>query len=49
MGDIWRPRDLWDSRYLWIPLEMSDGSMHLPSPQPWMTLPAQNVSLSELF
>jgi hypothetical protein len=35
MGDIWRPRDLWDSRYLWIPLEMSDGSMHLPSPQPW--------------
>jgi len=35
MGDIWKPKELWDSRYLWMPLEMHDGSMHLPLPQPW--------------
>lgn len=35
MGDIWKPKELWDSRYLWMPLEMQDGAMHLPSPQPW--------------
>jgi len=35
MGDLWRPKALWDSRYFWMPLEMDDGSMHLPPPQPW--------------
>jgi Glycosyl hydrolases family 43 len=35
MGDVWKPRELWDSRYLWMPLEMINGAMHLPSPQPW--------------
>ena len=35
LGDIWKPKELWDSRYLWMPLEMHDGSMHLPLPQPW--------------
>ena len=35
MGDIWRPRQLWDSRYLWMPLDMTDGAMRLPPPQPW--------------
>jgi hypothetical protein len=35
MGDLWRPKALWDSRYFWMPLEMNDGSMHLPPPQPW--------------
>jgi hypothetical protein len=35
MGDIWRPSQLWDSRYLWMPLEIGAGSMHLPAPQPW--------------
>lgn len=35
MADQWRPRELWDSRYLWMPLEMGDSKMHLPSPQPW--------------
>ena len=24
-GDQWRPRALWDSRYLWMPLEIGDG------------------------
>lgn len=36
MGDIWKPKELWDSRYLWMPLDMQDGSMHLPPPQPWL-------------
>ncbi|HUV68895.1 MAG TPA: hypothetical protein VMW15_04480, partial [Terracidiphilus sp.] len=35
MGDIWKPSQLWDSRYLWMPLDMTDGAMHLPTPQPW--------------
>lgn len=35
MGDIWHPRELWDSRYFWMPLEMGEGSMHLPPPHPW--------------
>jgi len=26
---------LWDSRYFWMPLQMGDGRMHLPAPQPW--------------
>lgn len=36
MGDIWRPRALWDSRYLWMPLQIKDGKMTLPAPAPWM-------------
>lgn len=35
MGDIWHPRELWDSRYLWMPLDVKDDFMQLPAPQPW--------------
>jgi len=35
MGDIWHPRMQWDSRYLWMPLEISDGKLWLPKPAPW--------------
>jgi hypothetical protein len=35
MGDVWKPKELWDSRYLWMPLDMQNGSMQLPPPQPW--------------
>jgi hypothetical protein len=35
MGDLWRPKELWDSRYFWMPLEIGNGSMRLPQPQPW--------------
>jgi hypothetical protein len=35
MGDIWKPERLWDSRYLWMPLEFKDGTLRLPPPQPW--------------
>jgi len=36
MGDIWKPEALWDSRYLWMPLQIDGGAMHLPPPAPWM-------------
>ena len=35
MGDIWKPRTQWDSRYLWMPLEIGDGKLWLPAPAPW--------------
>lgn len=35
MGDIWRPKAQWDSRYLWMPLEIGDGKLWLPEPKPW--------------
>jgi hypothetical protein len=35
MGDIWRPRTQWDSRYLWMPLEIGDGKLTLPEPRRW--------------
>jgi len=35
MGDIWEPKTQWDSRYLWMPLEIGNGTLKLPKPQPW--------------
>jgi Glycosyl hydrolases family 43 len=35
MGDIWKPRTQWDSRYLWMPLQIGDGKLWLPRPQNW--------------
>jgi hypothetical protein len=35
MGDMWRPRGLADSRYLWMPLEIGDGKLWLPEPKEW--------------
>lgn len=35
IGDIWNPADLSDSRYLWMPLKIGNGSLALPAPQPW--------------
>jgi hypothetical protein len=35
MGDIWRPNTQWDSRYLWMPLELGDGNLRLPEPREW--------------
>jgi hypothetical protein len=35
MGDIWRPNTQWDSRYLWMPLELGDGKLVLPEPREW--------------
>ena len=35
LGDIWKPQTQWDSRYLWMPLEIGDGKLRLPEPRPW--------------
>jgi|SRR5690242_6842575 len=35
MGDIWKPWSQWDSRYLWMPLEIGDGKLRLPEPHKW--------------
>ncbi|TXK49388.1 family 43 glycosylhydrolase [Pontibacter qinzhouensis] len=34
-GDVWKPKTQWDSRYLWMPLEIGDGKLWLPEPAPW--------------
>jgi hypothetical protein len=35
-GDIWKPADLSDSRYLWMPLAIGHGQLSLPPPAPWV-------------
>ena len=35
LGDIWKPRTQWDSRYLWMPLEIGQGKLWLPEPRQW--------------
>jgi hypothetical protein len=35
MGDRWKPKALWDSPYVWMPLEIDSGKLVLPKPQPW--------------
>ena len=35
MADTWKPETQWDSRYLWMPLEIGDGKLWLPKPQQW--------------
>jgi hypothetical protein len=33
MGDMWKPQTQWDSRYLWMPVEIGDGKLQLPEPK----------------
>jgi len=35
MGDLWKPTEHRDGRYLWMPLEIGGGKLHLPAPRPW--------------
>lgn len=35
MGDIWKPQAQWDSRYLWMPVEIGNGRLWLPQPKEW--------------
>jgi hypothetical protein len=35
MGDRWKPKELWDSRYVWMPVEIGSGSLKLPEPRAW--------------
>lgn len=35
MGDRWKPKELWDSRYVWMPVKIGEGKLWLPEPKPW--------------
>jgi hypothetical protein len=35
MGDIWKPKTQWDSRYLWMPVQIAEGKLWLPEPRNW--------------
>jgi len=35
VGDRWRPEEQWDSRYVWMPVEIGGGNFVLPEPKPW--------------
>lgn len=35
VADQWKPGSLWDSRYLWMPLNIGNGALELPKPRPW--------------
>jgi hypothetical protein len=50
MGDVWKPSELWDSRYLWMPVQIGEGKMELPPPAPWtidVTTGVVTVNLKE--
>jgi len=44
MADIWKPSTQWDSRYIWMPLEIGDGKLWVPEPKPW----ALNIKTGEV-
>lgn len=35
MSDIWKPWMQWDSRYLWMPVQIGEGKLWLAEPRPW--------------
>ena len=35
LADIWKPKTQWDSRYLWMPVEIGAGKLWVPEPKPW--------------
>ena len=35
VGDMWKPKELWDSRYVWMPVEIGGGRMKVPKPVDW--------------
>ncbi|MES2775589.1 MAG: family 43 glycosylhydrolase [Bacteroidota bacterium] len=35
MADKWKPSTQWDSRYIWMPLQIGDGNLWVPEPKPW--------------
>jgi hypothetical protein len=48
MGDIWKPRTQWDSRYLWMPLQIGDGKLWLPEPHEWtLDLPTGEAKIEK--
>lgn len=48
VGDIWKPDAQWDSRYLWMPVEIGDSKLWLPKPQPWsLNIKTGNVQVGK--
>lgn len=43
MGDVWKPATQWDSRYIWMPLEIGEGKLRVPEPKAW----ALNIKTGE--
>ena len=35
LADMWKPKNLGDSRYLWMPLQIGEGRISLPAPREW--------------
>ena len=35
LADRWKPKTQWDSRYLWMPVEIGNGKLWVPEPRPW--------------
>jgi len=35
VGDRWTPKELWNSRYIWMPVDIGAGNLNLPKPTPW--------------
>lgn len=35
LADIWKQKTLWDSRYLWMPVQIGEGKLWVPEPKPW--------------
>jgi beta-xylosidase len=35
MADQWKPATQWDSRYIWMPVEITADRLWVPTPQPW--------------
>lgn len=35
LADQWKSKTLWDSRYLWMPIQIGNGKLWIPKPQPW--------------
>lgn len=35
LADMWKPRTQWDSRYLWMPVEIGGAGLQVPAPRPW--------------
>jgi hypothetical protein len=35
LADKWKPGTQWDSRYIWMPVEIGDGKLWVPEPKPW--------------
>lgn len=44
MADQWEPKTQWESRYLWMPLQIGDGKLWLQKPQSWKL----NIQNSEI-